>query len=239
MRHVNNTSKPLVFVGTNIVLWLTVNTCKEIGYTIAGIIDDDYHEQGHFHGIPILAKEQDLIDNATQLSQYQFICTTNWQPPELKYPQHNRNKQKRERLIALLEQSGLEIASIMHPSCQFGNYENTIGKGVIIEAGSLIAPFATIGDWATILQWVGIGDGTRIGRNCVIQRSAIITGDINVEDECYIGMSAKLFRDGINIGRGTFVHPGLMLMRNTQPNETVSLAGKDLRRVYDYGHIQG
>jgi carbonic anhydrase/acetyltransferase-like protein (isoleucine patch superfamily) len=232
MDHVNNTSKPLVFVGTNNVLHLTVATCKQIGYTIAGVIDDDYHGQGHFQDIPVIAKEQDLIDHIAELSQYQFICTTNWQPPEVKYPQHIRNKKKRERFIALLEQSGLDIASVIHPTCQYGNYHNTIGKGVIIEAGSLIAPYVTIDDWSTILQWVGIGDGTSIGKNCVLQRGSVACGDITIEDNCYIGMSAKLFRDGTVVGQGTFIHPGLSVMRDTQPNEVISLAGKDLRRVY-------
>ena len=229
---INDISKPLVFVGTNNVLWLTLGTCKQIGYTVAGVIDDDYHGQGHFQDIPIIAKEQDLISNQEFLSQYQFICTTNWQPPELKYPQHVRNKQKRERLIGLLEQSGLDIASIIHPSCQFGNYSNSIGKGVIIEAGSLIAPFVTVGDWTTILQWVGIGDGTSIGRNCVLQRGANACGDVTIEDNCYISMSVKLFRDGTVVRKGTFIHPGLTVMRDTQPDEVISLAGKDLRRVY-------
>lgn len=232
MDHVNNISKPIVFVGTNNVLHLTLGTCKEIGYTVAGVIDDDYHGQGHFQDIPIIATEQQLIDNKDHLSQYQFICTTNWQPPEVKYPQHVRNKQKRQRLIALLEQSGLDIASIMHPTCQYGNYNNSIGKGVIIEAGTLIAPYATIGDWSTILQWVGIGDGVVIGRNCVLQRGAVACGDVVIQDECYISMFVKLFRDGSLIQTGTFIHPGLTVMRDTQPNEIVSLAGKDLRRVY-------
>jgi tetrahydrodipicolinate N-succinyltransferase len=239
MHYVNNTSKPIVFVGTNLSLSITAETCKKIGYSIAGIIDNDYYGQGHFQNIPVIATEQDLIDNKEQLNQYQFICTTNWQPPELKYPQHIRGKQKRDRFISVLEQSGLDIASIIHPHCQIALGQNHIGRGVIVESSSIVSPGASIQDWSTVLQWVGVGDGTSIGKNCVIQRAVMLTGDISIEDECYIGMSSKLLRDGIKIRHGTFVHPGLILMRDTQENEVVSLAGKDLRRVYKYGDING
>lgn len=237
MHYINNIDKPIVFVGTNMCLSITVETCKKIGYTIAGIIDDDYHGQGHFRNIPIMAKEQDIIDNQTFLSQYQFICTVSWVPPDFKYPQHARNKQKRDRLISLLEQSGLDIASIIHPNCQIAYDQNHIGRGVIVESSSIVSPSSSIGDWSTVYQWVGVGDGASIGRNCVVQRSVMLLGNVCIEDECYIGMSVKLIRDGIKLRRGTFVHPGLMLMRDTQENETVSLVGKDLRRVYKDGQI--
>lgn len=117
---INDTSRPLVLVGSNVMVWYIYEVLTEkIGYQVKGIVDDDYHGQGHYQDIPIIAKEQDLA--GAEWKEYQYLCITNWQPVELIEPCHGRNKQKRQRLINLLEDNNLDVATVVHPGAVVTN----------------------------------------------------------------------------------------------------------------------
>ena len=125
---INDTSKPLIFVGSNANIHLYADIAKRIGYTIAGMVDDDFHGQGNFHGIPIIARQDELRDTE-RFKDYQFICVTNRQPKWLTLNYTVRDSDKRQQLIELMESSGLNIATIISPSSEIGSYNTKIGKG--------------------------------------------------------------------------------------------------------------
>jgi UDP-3-O-[3-hydroxymyristoyl] glucosamine N-acyltransferase len=91
-----------------------------------------------------------------------------------------------------------------------------------------------IGDFTHIYAYAAIGHHNNIGKNCFIQRQAGIHINNTLEDNVYVGLSTQVFADGITLSKGTVIHPCLAVNRSTVENETVSLAGKDLRRVYPY-----
>lgn len=227
----NDTSRPVIFVGTSAIIHWQVSVCQSVGLTVAGVIDDDYHGQGHFQDLPILAKESDL-HAGSGLDQYQFVCAVNWQPDNSKDPSTTRNRQKRLRMIDQLDRSGLIIGSVAASSALVNDYNVQIGHGVFIDHHAHIYPNTRIGNWTNIWSYAGIPPGVKIGRNCVIQRHAYLWDDIVVEDDCYIGIGSQVCRDGVVIATGTHIHPCMTLLRGTKPNEEISLAGKDLRRVY-------
>ena len=230
---INDTSKPLVFLGTNANIHWLVMTAHQVGYTVAGVIDDDYHGQGYFQDLPVIAQQQDLIDNTDHFGQYQFFCATNWQPEELTDPNHTRNRQKRHQLIDLLDQQQLDVATIISPQAQVCQYRLTVGRGVFIDSFAIVVSQSTIGDYTNIYAHATVGDSVIIGRNCVLQRFSLLTGEVVLGNNVYLGLNASANKDGIELKSGTFVHPGIMLMRDTQENEIVSLVGRDLRRVYN------
>jgi len=227
----NDTSRPLVFVGTSAVIHWQVAVCQSVGITVAGVIDDDYHGQGHFQDLPVLAKESDL-HVGSGLDQYQFLCGTNWQPDNQLDLSTTRNRSKRHRIIQQLDNSGLTLGSVAASSALINHHNVQIGHGVFIDHHAHVHPNTKIGDWTNIWSYAGVPPGCVIGRNCVIQRWAFMWDDTTIEDDCYVGMGSKIMRDGVTIATGTHIHPGMTLLRGTKPNEEISLAGKDLRRVY-------
>lgn len=228
---INDTSRPLVLVGSNVMVWYIYEVLTEkIGYQVKGIVDDDYHGQGHYQDIPIIAKEQDLA--GAEWKEYQYLCITNWQPVELIEPCHGRNKQKRQRLINLLEDNNLDVATVVHPGAVVTKYKTTLGRGVYIDVGAFIGPNIQINDFTTIWAYGGIAHDCVIGRNCVMQRYTSLFGNNVMEDNVYMGQGSRVPRDYIVLKSGTFIHPEMKVMRSTAENEVISLVGQDLRKVY-------
>lgn len=229
---INNTSKPLIFVGSNLNIYKVYELVESLGITIAGIIDNDYHGQGNYKDIPIIAREEDI---ASLKDQYQFLCVTNWIPGT--DPIITRNNQKRQRLINLLDSLEVEQATIISNLAQVSTRSN-LGKGVIIDAFAMVEPNVTVNDYTTIYPYAVIGHDSVIGKNVVIQRYCLITSSVNIQDNVYTGLGSRVSRSKVTISAGTFIHPNLTMLRGTSPNEEVSLAGKDLRKVYQQIEVE-
>jgi acetyltransferase-like isoleucine patch superfamily enzyme len=227
---INNIQKPLVFLGTNVSMWYIVDAAKKLGIEVAGVIDDDYHGQGEFQSLPVLAKQDQLQQDMWQ--DYQFFCATSWQPNEVHGPWHARNRSKRSQYISMLDELDLDVATIVHPTAQIISYNVQIGRGVFLDKNTYVGSNTTIGDYTNIWYNASVGHNNTIGRNCVMQRYCTITGGVQLGDNVYIGMKSSVVRDDVTIASGTFIHPGLTLLRGTVENEVVSLAGRDLRKVY-------
>ena len=122
---INDISQPLIFLGTNSNIFKIYELAENIGYTVAGIIDDDYHGQGKFKDLPIIAKEQNIADLK---DQYQFFCVTNWMPTNDSVT--SRNRQKRRDYIDLLDRLELDVATLVSPLARVSKYSK-LGKGVL------------------------------------------------------------------------------------------------------------
>ncbi len=227
---INNTSKPLVFLGTAASIWYLVDAASMLGIHVAGVIDDDYHGQGNFESLPVLAPELQLSDPAWK--DYQFFCATAWQPDDKLGPWHARNRAKRMSYIDRMDQLKLDVATLIHPTAAVSSRNVHLGQGVFIDHHTYIGSNTVIGDYTNVYFSASAGHNNVLGRNCVMQRYCVITGGVKLGNNVYMGMKSAVVRDDVIISDGTFIHPGLTLLRGTEENEVVSLAGKDLRKVY-------
>ena len=229
---INDISQPLIFLGTNSNIFKIYELAENIGYTVAGIIDDDYHGQGKFKDLPIIAKEQNIADLK---DQYQFFCVTNWMPTNDSVT--SRNRQKRRDYIDLLDRLELDVATLVSPLARVSKYSK-LGKGVFIDDFAIVEPEIIIKDYVSMHPYSIVGHGSDIGRNSIIQRHCLITSSVTVENDVYFGLCSRVCRSEVTISSGTFIHPTLMLLRSTTKNEEVSLVGKDLRKVYQNVEIE-
>ena len=230
---INNTRVPLIFLGTNTNIHWLVDIAVRIGYDVAGIIDDDYHEQKQFQNIPIIATQNDLITNREYYSNYQFFCATNWQPDNTLVPGHTRNRQKYYKLINILQSQQFNIATIVSPSAEVSNYQVHIGHGSFIDSFCVISPMDKIGNYTNIYSHVNIGENSTVGDHCVLQRHTQLAGGVSLGNRVYMGFYSLASRHDTNIADDTFVHPSMTVMRDTVPGEVISLAGRDLRKIYN------
>lgn len=224
-------NKQLLFIGTNLNLALFTETAERQGYTVAGILDDNYFgNTPELHGLPIVDTELCLADpeRVQEMSQkYEFFIATNWGPD----PGHVQDTLKRARQIALVEQAGIKCINLIDPTAQVSPSAK-LGHGIYIGTMAYIEPHVEIADFCQVYYGVGIAHASRLGKNTVIQRQAGITGIIG--DDCYIGMWVKIYKPGYaKIGNNVTVNPGLYVARDVDPGEYIKL-NKDSVRVYQY-----
>ena len=229
----NNTKLPLILLGTNTNIHWLVDVAVRAGYNIAGIIDDDYHGQKYFQDIPVIAQQQDLIHNPDQYRQFQFFCATNWQPDDVLIPAQSRNRQKRFDLINLMESQQLNVATIVSPSAEVSAYQVSIGRGTFIDSFCVVSPMDKIGNYTNIYSHANIGENSVVGDHCVLQRHVQLAGSVTLGDRVYMGFYSLANRHYMHIADDTFVHPSMTVMRDTAPGETISLAGRNLRKIYN------
>jgi hypothetical protein len=232
---INNNSRPLIFLGSNAALWFITDICNRRHIKVHGIIDSDYFgNKDDLEGIPVVDTELAFAD-PDKLKYYKenfnFFLVVNWTGQ--KDSVHARDFKKRLQFIELIEKYDLNCISLVDPTSVV-HHTNVIGKNVLIDSFCYISAHNEIGDFTNIYAYAAIGHHNMIGRNCVIQRQSGVHMHNTLEENVYVGLSTQVFGDHLTLGTGTIIHPCLAVNRSTKANETVSLAGKDLRRIYPF-----
>lgn len=226
--YINDSSKNLIFLGSNSALTKYTDLCDKLGIKIEGIIDNDYFgNTEHICDIPVIDSEE----NIAKYSDRNFFCATNWLP--MQDPISIRDKQKRKHHIEIINRHNLDCISLVDPLTSVSKSVK-IGKNVFIDALTLIESNVTIGDFTSIYSQCAVGHDTIIGHNCVLQRVVGLTSRQIVEDDVYFALGVRSLKSGARFGKGTFVHEMLYLCRGTIENEIVSLNGKNTRRVKEF-----
>jgi UDP-3-O-[3-hydroxymyristoyl] glucosamine N-acyltransferase len=96
------------------------------------------------------------------------------------------NEQVRKDRSELLDQSGVEVISLIHPFSDIRDEKVTIGRGVLINAYSAVADNVVLGDYS-VLDYQSRVTYTTTGRNCIIGAGAMIANSI-IEDNVRIGV---------------------------------------------------
>lgn len=230
--HINDSSRPLIFLGSNIVMPKFTEICEDAGIAVHGIIDNDYFgNTKDIDGIPVIDTEfsfSDLEKLKYYRDNFNFFCATNWLP--FQDDISIRNKYKRNRLIDLIDYYNLNCLTIVDQSARISR-RATVGKGVFIDGAVSIEPNVTIGDFTNIYSHTDIGHDSKIGRNCVIQRHSGLAADCTMENEVYFGTAVKALKHGATFGTGSFIQECIYLRRGTVAGEVVSLTEGNLKRV--------
>ena len=102
----------------------------------------------------------------------------------------------RERIAEKISESGIRFGKAIHPSA-------TIGKDVIIDAGSVV------------MANVVINPGTKIGKHCIINTSSSVDHDCLIED--YVHISPGVCCGGkVHVGRSSWVGLGATVINSIE-----------------------
>lgn len=213
-------------------MYLYLEICQDYGIDIAGIVDGDYFGNTETYcGLPVIDTEL-AFDDPEKLKYYKenfnFFCATTWTP--MPDPITVRNREKRLRMIDLIDQLELPCISLVGKKAHVSSYAK-IGKSCFVADLSYIEPRVVLDDYVNIYGMSYIGHSASIGRNSLVQRKCVITCDICVEDNVYIAAMVSAFKEKTRISTGTFVHECVYINRGTIKNEIVSLEGENMRRV--------
>jgi carbonic anhydrase/acetyltransferase-like protein (isoleucine patch superfamily) len=230
---INDNSKPLILIGSNLALFYIKDVCQNFNIKIEGILDHDYYGNTvEIEGVPVIGTEQWLEDPEklkNYCENYNFFLATNYLPAN--DPTSKRNVEKRFKLMDMIDRLNLPCISLIDKGA-FVHDTCIIGKNVFIETFSYLAGYNTIGDYSSIYAFSITGHHNTIGRNCILQRKSGVYDYDTIEDNVFIGMNSQIAGESVTIRKGTVIHSCMVVRRSTSENETVSLVGKDLRKIY-------
>ena len=230
--HLNNSSRPLIFLGTNYNMHQYREMCDTVGISIEGIIDSDYFgNTDTFCGIPIIDSEHAFSDSDTlehYRKNFNFFCAVNWTP--IDDPIQIRNRLKRIKILKLIDQYDLSCISLISKhSCISAS--STIGRGVFIDNFVNIESNVEINDFVNIYAYTHVGHDSVIGKNGVFQRECMLSHESVFEENVYFAPLVKTSKGGVCYSAGTFIQEGIYVRRGTTPGEIVSLDSGNPRRV--------
>jgi len=125
----------------------------------------------------------------------------------------------RAKNFTLLGSSGLEPATLIHPSAVVGTYVE-MGSGQTICAGSIITTNVRLGMGTQINLVCTVGHDVVFDDFVTLSPGAVISGNVTIESLSTIGSNASVI-PGVTLGKGCTVGAGAAVIRDVPPATTV------------------
>jgi len=226
-------SKPLIFLGCSQMLPDLIEQFERNGFKVHGIIDQDYYgNTADIHGVPFIASES-ACDFEQLKQQYDFFVGINPVPSVV------RNVEKRIKFIDLVDQHQLTCANLIQSTRSQISRTAKFGQGVCVSNFVDIYSDTEFGDHCFIHGATEIAHGAKIGKNVTVQHGCFVGGNTEIGENTYVGVGVRLMKVGgsMRVGKNAVIHPGLIVLRDVEDNEIVSLAEGNTRRIYQQREI--
>lgn len=128
------------------------------------------------------------------------------------------NNQIRTDKSELLRASGVELATLIHPSAMVSRH-STVGKGSVIMANAVVNPFAVIGDH------VIVNTGAIVEHDCGIENGVHIcpgvslAGEVIVAQGTWVGIGATVIQQ-CRIGEQSIIGAGSVVIEDIPSHAT-------------------
>lgn len=233
---VNDTSKPLIFLGASQSIAIYIECCEHVGIQIAGIIDGDYYGNTATIENVAVIDGHDAFSTPEKIAYYRenfnFFCAVNWLP--VQDPISIRGRKKRQDLIGLAQQHNLCVVSLVDPRSMISK-SASIGHGCFVGGLCVVEPHAKLEDFSTVWHNASVAHHSVLGSNSILQRWVGMLGNTRIKDNVYISPYAMLLKDNIIVNSNAWIQPGILVMRDVAENEIVAINGKNTRRIYTMG----
>ena len=226
-------SAELLFLGHSQSIIRLKEVAEIIGYTVAGIVDDNYFGNAEsLDQLPIVGTEKDIASILQKYPAAKFFVSTprtariqDWQIPI---------DNKRRRMIETVRHYCLPLTNLIHPSSEISKYA-TLGQGIFVGFGSLIQHRTNIGDFAYIREQVSISHDTRIGENAFLGAQSYIGSNACISENAYIGMKSAVISSSdetISIGKNCVTHPGVIMLKDLADGSVAMVGSGKIRGAY-------
>jgi len=180
MKSVNNRKKIFVFGASGHAKVVIDIIERQALYDIAFLVDDDQNLRDiEFYGYRVVGGKQELLAARNRVCGGIVAIGSNL---------------ARTRVAAWLTENGFSLFPAVHPAA-------IIGRGVVIESGTVIMAGAVI------------NSDSRIGKNVIINTQASVDHDCTISDGVHIAPGTTLCGT-VKIGIGTFVCAGATVIHN-------------------------
>jgi sugar O-acyltransferase (sialic acid O-acetyltransferase NeuD family) len=127
------------------------------------------------------------------------------------------NPQVKKSIVEKLAGQGFDFPSLISPSCEVGDADNSIGKGCIITAGCILTVNVTIGDFVIINLATTVGHDAHIGVFTSIMPHCSISGGAKIGSACYFGTGSSILQN-LSIGNGSIIGAGAVVTKSFPAN---------------------
>lgn len=135
----------------------------------------------------------------------------------------------RRRLVEAATAMGFRSMVLIHPTVSITRHVE-IATGVVITAGCVVTNQIELGEHCHINRMTTVGHDCRVGAFVHLAPAAVLSGNVTVEDDCYIGTNATIIQ-GLTIGRGAIVGAGAVVVHDVPSHCTVvGVPARILRR---------
>ena len=122
----------------------------------------------------------------------------------------------------------LSFPILIHPNCQIGKDDVSIGKGTIITAGVIVTINISIGAHVILNLSTTVGHDTKIGDYCSIMPGVNVSGEVELGECVFIGTGAKIINQ-VTIGERSIIGAGAVVSRSIGSDVTaVGIPAKPL-----------
>jgi len=170
---------------------------------VAFTVDANYIEESKFCGLPVVAFEDVAKDYPPDL--YFFFVALSYS---------KLNAVRKEKFLAA-KARGYNLASFVSSRATVLN-EGKIGENCFILEDNTVQPFVGIGNNVTLWSGNHIGHHTVIHDHTFIASHVVVSGGVEIGEQCFIGVNATL-RDHIKIGDRCVVGAGTLLLGDAGP----------------------
>lgn len=171
---------------------------------IAFTVDEAYLKGETFCGLPVIAFKE-IVDRYPPSDHSLFVALSYASLNELR-------KRKFEEGLEL----GYDLANYISSKASVLN-GYVFGRNCFVLEDNSIQPFSTIGDNVTLWSGNHIGHHSHIGSHSFISSHVVISGGVNVGEQCFIGVNATL-RDHITIGAKCVIGAGATILSDAECN---------------------
>jgi sugar O-acyltransferase (sialic acid O-acetyltransferase NeuD family) len=125
----------------------------------------------------------------------------------------------RRGLARQVEQLGFELISAVHPSATIA-YNVTVGRNVVIAAGSVVCANCQIGDSVILNTGCIIDHQTMVGEGTHICPGVRVAGRVKIEPGVFVGIGATIIPK-VTLGCESIVGAGAVVLEDVLPMATV------------------
>ena len=170
-------------------------------FSIYGITDFKLAKKTKILGVPVLGKDDMLLEIFKKGIKYAFISVGSVGDCSI-----------RKRIDKELVKIGFKLPVIIHPRA-IAAKDAEIGEGTFVAAGAVINPGTRIGRNAIINTSASIDHDCEIGDFAHIAPGVTLSGGVKIGSETHIGVGANIIQY-VKIGSGCMIKAGALLTDN-------------------------
>jgi sugar O-acyltransferase (sialic acid O-acetyltransferase NeuD family) len=174
---------------------------------VAFTVDPDYRHDESFLDLPLVPVDQ--VARLYPPAAYKMFVA-------MSYAKMNR---ARAAKYTQAKDLGYELVTYISSRCSFLTMHKP-GDNCFILEDNTVQPFVRIGSNVTLWSGNHIGHDSIIGDHCFITAHVVVSGHVQIEQGCFIGVNATL-RNSITIAEFTLIGAGALVTKNTAPRSVL------------------
>jgi sugar O-acyltransferase (sialic acid O-acetyltransferase NeuD family) len=184
---------------------------------VAFTVDAGYIQEPEFCGLPVVPFEDVALNYPPDT--YDFFVALSY----------SRLNEVRKEKYLVAKSKGYKLSSYVSSRATVLN-QDCIGENCFILEDNTVQPFVRIGHNVTLWSGNHIGHHSIINDHTFISSHVVISGGVEIGEQCFIGVNATL-RDHIKVGDRCVIGAGTLLLADADPESLYIGAATECSKI--------